>query len=258
MKKSAGELRKTAREGLKGNWLAAILAWILAMILGAGGLNFVFNFSASEDGASVGVNVGTSESQTIANPQEVIDEIKTTAEQISTEGWIAIIGVLSFTVILLLTIGFIRYIIGSATLIGYNKFNIDIIDGKGAEIGTMFSGFKIFFKAFGLRLFQDLFIFLWSLLLWIPGIIARYRYAMAPYIMSENHEMGIREAVNLSKKMMKGYKWRLFCLNLSFIGWLLLSVMTCGILFFRTLPYIHAANAAFYRMVSENYAAEQN
>ena len=75
-----------------------------------------------------------------------------------------------------------------------------------------------FLKAMGLNLFMALFIWLWSLLFIVPGIIAAYRYRLAPYLMAENPNLGIREAVNMSKELMAGHKWRLFCLNLSFIG----------------------------------------
>ena len=62
----------------------------------------------------------------------------------------------------------------------------------------------------------------------IPGLIATYRYAMAPYIMAEHPEMGIMEAIEASKQMMDGNKWSLFCLDFSFIGWMILSVLTSG------------------------------
>lgn len=91
-----------------------------------------------------------------------------------------------------------------------------------------------------------LFIWLWSLLFIVPGIIAAYRYRLAPYLMAENPNLGIREAVNMSKELMAGHKWRLFCLNLSFIGWGILSALTCGIGDLWLNPYIYAANAAFY------------
>lgn len=101
-------------------------------------------------------------------------------------------------------------------------------------------------KAMGLNLFMALFIWLWSLLFIVPGIIAAYRYRLAPYLMAENPNLGIREAVNMSKELMAGNKWRLFCLHLSFIGWGILSALTCGIGDLWLNPYIYAANAAFY------------
>ena len=130
---------------------------------------------------------------------------------------------------------------------GLNKYYIDLVaENRQGEVSVIFSRFDIFLKAMGLNLFMALFIWLWSLLFIVPGIIAAYRYRLAPYLMAENPNLGIREAVNMSKELMAGHKWRLFCLNLSFIGWGILSALTCGIGDLWLNPYIYAANAAFY------------
>ena len=130
---------------------------------------------------------------------------------------------------------------------GLNKYYIDLVaENRQGEVSVIFSRFDIFFKALGLNLFMALFIWLWTLLFIVPGIIAGYRYCLAPYLMAENPNLGIREAVNMSKELMAGHKWRLFCLNLSFIGWAILSALTCGIGDLWLSPYIYAANAAFY------------
>ena len=92
--------------------------------------------------------------------------------------------------------------------------------------------------------------FLWSLLFIVPGIIASYRYALAPYLMAENPDMGVMEAIARSKELMNGSKWRLFCLQLSFIGWSLLCVLTLGIGYLWLAPYQNAAEAAFYLEVT--------
>ena len=85
----------------------------------------------------------------------------------------------------------------------------------------------------------------------IPGIIAAYRYSMATYIMAENPDMKAMEAIEASKQMMSGNKFRLFCLDLSFIGWDILGMITLGIGMLFVRPYQQAAKAAFYREVSE-------
>lgn len=135
--------------------------------------------------------------------------------------------------------------VGSALLLGHSKFYVDLCNNKG-ELSALFSRFGIFFKAFGLMLFMGLFVFLWSLLLFIPGIIAAFRYAMAPYLMAQYPEMGIRQAVNESKRLMAGRKWRLFCLELSFIGWGFLCILSFGIGYLWLMPYMQTAFAAFY------------
>ena len=81
----------------------------------------------------------------------------------------------------------------------------------------------------------------------IPGIIAFYANIMGAYIMLENPELTAREALAKSREMMKGNKWRLFCLSFSFIGWDILAALTLGIGHLFLCPYVEAANAAFYR-----------
>ena len=94
---------------------------------------------------------------------------------------------------------------------------------------------------------KDLFVFLWSLLLVIPGIIKSYEYYLVPYILSEDPDIGYKEALEQSKRMMDGYKMDVFILELSFIGWALLSVLTCGILsIFFVTPYTYSTYAEFF------------
>ena len=95
--------------------------------------------------------------------------------------------------------------------------------------------------------FRDLYIVLWSLLFVIPGIIKSYEYRMIPYILADNPDLDQQAAFDLSKKMMTGNKWKAFVLDLSFIGWEILSIFTCGILsIFYVNPYIFATNAELY------------
>ena len=115
---------------------------------------------------------------------------------------------------------------------------------------TLFSRFSIWGRAFGLRFMTTLLTFLWSLLFIVPGIIASYRYALAPYLMAENPDMDVMEAIARSKELMDGNKGRLFCLQLSFIGWSLLCVLTLGIGYLWLAPYQNAAEAAFYLEVT--------
>ena len=100
--------------------------------------------------------------------------------------------------------------------------------------------------------FRDLYICLWSLLFVIPGIVKAYEYRMIPYLLAENPGLTTKEAFAKSKAMMTGQKWRAFVLDLSFIGWELLSLLTCGILsVFYVSPYEHATNAALYEALRD-------
>lgn len=102
-------------------------------------------------------------------------------------------------------------------------------------------------------LLVNLFITLWTLLFIIPGIIKSLAYAMTPYILRDNPELGPNEARLKSIEMMRGHKWKLFGLELSFIGWILLATLSLGIGFIWLSPYMATANAAFYCNLKEEY-----
>lgn len=154
--------------------------------------------------------------------------------------------------IVMITLAFalIAFFFGGAVTLGYCRFNKNVIKGTNPRFNDLFSNFHIFWKAFLLQLLIGIFIILWTFLLIIPGIIATFSYAMAPYIMDENPEMSVMEAIRRSKEMMNGNRWRLFCLELSFIGWAILCLFTCGIGILWLNPYIYAAEAAFYLEIS--------
>lgn len=130
---------------------------------------------------------------------------------------------------------------------------------NGSEpLDTMFDGFKYdFAQNMLLGLMIGLFTFLWSLLLIIPGIVKSYSYSMAYYIKCDHPEYNWKQCIDESRRIMRGNKWRLFCLDLSFIGWILLaglaSAMTLGVGSIMTLwinPYMTAARTSFYRSIA--------
>ena len=95
--------------------------------------------------------------------------------------------------------------------------------------------------------FRDLFTVLWTLLFIIPGIVKSYEYQMIPYLLADNPQMTKEQAFEESKRMMQGQKWKAFVLDLSFIGWNILSALTLGILgIFYVQPYMDATHAALY------------
>lgn len=100
--------------------------------------------------------------------------------------------------------------------------------------------------------FRDLFVFLWSLLFIIPGIIKAYEYRMIPYILGDTPGLSREEAFAISSHMMQGNKWNAFVLDLSFLGWYILNGMTLGILgIFYVNPYVNQTNAALYQKLKE-------
>lgn len=121
-------------------------------------------------------------------------------------------------------------------------------------------GFKSFGDSLALHILNAIFTFLWSLLLVIPGIIKAYSYSMGYFILADRPDLSGNQARKRSMYLMKGHKWQLFCLDFSFIGWYLLSLLTLGILAFWVYPYHMTARAEFYNelLVEENALAQRS
>lgn len=113
-------------------------------------------------------------------------------------------------------------------------------------VGKPFVCFQNYSRYLGVSVLYTVFIMLWSLLLIVPGIIKSYAYAMTPYIMHENPQLTANDCIEASKKMMDGNKWKLFLLDLSFIGWVLLCILTLCIGFLWLEPYMCCSRAKFY------------
>ena len=131
--------------------------------------------------------------------------------------------------------------------LGFAELALNVIRRKEVGVNGLFGGFRNFGGAFLVNLLNGIFIFLWSLLLVIPGIIKSYSYSMSYYILADHPELSAGEVRRRSIEIMRGNKWRLFCLQFSFIGWSILCVLTLGILTFWVTPYEQAATAAFYQ-----------
>ena len=137
-------------------------------------------------------------------------------------------------------------IISGPLAIGFYGATLKVIRGEKPEIVNLFDGFQNFVNALVLNLVNSIFIVLWSLLFVIPGIVKALSYSMSYFILIDNPEMSHSEARRASMAMMEGHKWRLFCLELSFIGWMFLCALTGGILTLWIQPYMSTAMAAFY------------
>jgi uncharacterized membrane protein len=121
-----------------------------------------------------------------------------------------------------------------------------VFKGKDVDFGVLFEGFQDYSRIFVTKLLQGLYTALWSLLLFVPGVIKHYSYAMTDYILKEEPEMKNNAAIEKSMAMMENNKMKLFLLDLSFIGWALLCILTFGIGFLFLQPYVQVSHAAFY------------
>jgi uncharacterized membrane protein len=175
------------------------------------------------------------------------------ARQQLTGRWGKAIGVVVLYFLIIVIIESIPYIgylgtllIGGPLMLGICAFFLSYPRNQDAPVSMMFSGFNRFMPGFILYLLITIFTLLWTLLLIIPGIIASLRYSQAFYVMNDHPEMSAQEAIKTSSELMQGNKWKYFLLNLSFIGWILLGIITLGIGLLWVYPYMLAASANFY------------
>ena len=251
--KISADYRMLARDALRGKWKTAVLTGIAASALGA--------------------TIVSSSNSVVSNSNQAKDIHFNLFAQPNGGRLLAV---------LLVGIGLwaiLQLIVGGAVQLGYAHFNLNLVDGKDAAISDLFSQKDRLWDGFCMKFLQGLYIALWSLLLVIPGIVKTYSYAMTPYIMSEHPSLTANEAITESRRIMDGNKWRLFCLDFSFIGWELLCVLpmlagfswvvaafsdaaAMGVVlvtllavplsagFFVVRPYEEAAWAVFYRDIT--------
>lgn len=129
---------------------------------------------------------------------------------------------------------------------GYTIVMLNVFKGGDIDFGILFEGFQDYGRILSTKLLQTVYTFLWSLLLFIPGVIKHYSYAMTDFILKEEPEMRNNAAIEKSMTMMEGNKMKLFLLDLSFIGWAILCIFTLGIGYFFLQSYMVVSYAAFY------------
>ena len=145
-------------------------------------------------------------------------------------------------------IGLVLFILALPLTWGYQTLFLGAVRGGEATAKDMFEGYnkELFSRVLTTTLLYYVYVFLWSLMLLIPGCIKAYSYAMTPYILKDNPEMKNNAAIEESMRMMDGHKLELFLLDLSFIGWAILSILTCCIGFLWLVPYMNMARVNFY------------
>ena len=131
---------------------------------------------------------------------------------------------------------------------------------ESVDLENLFDGFRggRYTRVFCALFLVNLFTFLWTLLLIIPGIMKAFSYALTPYILLDEPELTAKQAISRSSEIMQGRRWKLFCLYFSFIGWGILCLLTFGIGFLWLAPYINASIAAFYEDARAEYEAENS
>ena len=142
------------------------------------------------------------------------------------------------------------FLISGALMAGLLWYHLKIWRGEEGEVRDLFSKFnKDFPRITKMYLLKTLFVFLWTLLLIVPGIIMAIAYSQAYFLMLDDPDLGAMDALDLSKQLMKGRKWDYFVMLLSFLGWFLLGILTLGILFLWIDPYVLQTLAGYYNEV---------
>jgi len=249
----AKEIRARAREALRGKWGVAVGVGIVASLLTGGGA----------------VNTATSSTEGYLSVSNLEP---------------AIVMLTVATVLSLVAI-----VIGGAVNLGWYGFHTKLVKGEEVRFRNLFDHFHTIGRGFAMQFMMGLLVFVWVLpvivlfigwvywltgnnmaadaqsmdavltssllfllgiyLLLIPAVIAALRYSMTPFLMAEFPDLRVMDAIHESKRLMKGNKWRFFCLELSFLGWILLGTLTV-VGTFWVVPYVQTAYAVFYMEVT--------
>ncbi|PGS52369.1 DUF975 family protein [Bacillus sp. AFS041924] len=216
-------IKRTAKNRLSGNWGKAILTLVLFGVI-QGLINMILNGPVNSH------YTGT----VFPNPDQ---------QELVPGGVQSVIEIISWIVNTLLGYGLIVYF-------------LKLVRDEEKSIGDLFYYYKNgkqFGRAILVGFLVTVFTILWTLLLVIPGIIKSIAYSQVGYILKDHPDMNALDAITLSRRMMDGYKWKFFLLGLSFIGWLLLIIITLGLALFYVGPYFYASQAQFYEEVKGAY-----
>lgn len=263
------ELKQRAKDALGRNYWKIVLVTLLSIMIGGS-----FNSSAGVSSQS-SVAVTRNADAQVANTdgaEPTAESLPQTGEGIAngvmanlaksmqelSDVQIIVYGVMVAVVILMavLVVWAVIYafiaLLANPFSVGVCRFMAKSVEDK-AEVKEVAYGFDHSYKNIVKTMFQtDLRVFGWACLFIIPGIYKRYQYRMVPYILAKQPDMPYKEALRLSRDMMQGEKWRTFVLDLSFIPWHLLGIITCGMVeFFYVGPYEYLTQAALYCRLSE-------
>lgn len=223
------ELKGRAKVGLKRNyWKSVFLGFLVSLIYAGTAAN---GKSSVDDGALSNVFAGMSSGEILLSVGVLFGIVCTT---------------------LLISAVFHAFIYNPLK-VGISAFCIQALD-KETPLQAISAGYKPkFFSNVWALFWRDVFVVLWSLLLIIPGIVKSYSYRLVPYVLAENPGISTKEALRKSSAMMQGNKWNTFVLDLSFLGWNILSAITFGILgVFYVEPYKMLTDAALYEQLKRN------
>ena len=271
------QLKNQAKETLKRNYWKAVLVGLLCIILGtSSGLELRFdldeivtenndlNFSFSQENSNPfnfdNFSVIIEDEYNHYSDDYYDDGIYDSFYDFDSSNSNSVVQIATrfmiLVLVLLVIVGITGILLSTFILnplqVGASRFFLKNLE-KNAQIGEVGFAFDTEYKnVTKIMFFRGLYTILWSFLFLIPGIVKSYEYQMIPYLLAENPSLTKEQAFAISKQMMDGQKWRAFLLDVSFLGWHLLSAMTLGILsIFYVNPYEHLTNAALYEALSK-------
>ena len=241
---SRSELKTNAKTALKNFFWKGLLAIIIVSAI-SGLVSFILQgIVGAITGEQMSTTISPEALQQIQNGENAVEVLA--AQQ--SEGASAAQSILSIlqlvaNIFLIIPIG-----------VGLNRF-FEKSRGVKTGFGELFVPLKNCVNVGFTMFWMGIKVFLWSLLLIVPGIIKSYEYSMVPYILAENPSISGKRAFQISTAMTKGHKWDLFVLELSFILWIIGTVCTCGLLGIYLAPYMQATmTEAYYKLKAEAVA----
>jgi uncharacterized membrane protein len=179
--------------------------------------------------------------------EEIQKTIREAKEYLQISDEMILLALVVFVIGLMIGI-VLAFFVSNVVMVGCKRYFLENREHQ-TEVLKIFQNFQKdkFAPTVKVMFLRTLYIWGWSLLLWIPGIVKSYSYMLVPFILAENTELDRHRVFDLSRKMMHGHKWEAFVLNLSFVGWNLLGALSNGLVStFYVNPYIEATYAEFY------------
>ena len=234
------ELKAKGKAAFRANyWKCVIVALILSLLVGG-----------AAAGGSGSMKDATDDS---GEPtfEETFEALTPDEQEVAVKIFAAVIGALA---VFGLIASVVKILVFNPLKLGADIFFYRNSEAP-AEVGEMLYGFKNGYGRVVLTLFlRDLFTELWMLLFIVPGVIKALSYSLTPYILADNPDLSATEAITLSRKMMNGHKMDVFMLWLSFIGWMILNALTCGLVgVFWVNPWMCATDAEVYKTIKAQY-----
>lgn len=235
---SRKELKKKGKAAFKKNfWKCVLAAFIVSWLIGS------LSQGASSDDGTIAETISQAADSISGMELSETQEAMVRFLQSAAARYLVIAsGVLSIILLALKIFVFQVFEIGGC------KFFLNNVEDKG-QLKDLLYAFQAggYWKAVEIQTVKRIFVSLWAVLFIIPGIVKNYEYCMIPYLLAENPRLSRKEAFRLSKEMMRGNKWNKFKLDMSFLGWELLSAFTAGITgVLYSTPYYMATKAELY------------